>query len=304
MSEALSRTVVAAPPGEGVRRRPKERPFFWPFLLPAVASAVIFAIGLLAILQYSVREFVPGSLEPGGLTLDNFAEMAKPVYANVFADTVLLCFYTAVFSLLAGYPLAMALVRVRSKALRSAILIIAITPLFLGEVVRTYSWIVILGASGFANSVLIGLGLVDRPVQLMFTTFGVVLALVHVTLPLVVIMVAAGLSHIDPAYEKAASSLGASRLRVFLTVTLPLSMPGVLAGVTTAFAWTFSAFATPQLIGGGQVNMVSNLVYQLGFASFNFPFAAALSVAGLALTLVTLAALRVLLKPLADVGAH
>jgi putative spermidine/putrescine transport system permease protein len=247
---------------------------------------------------------VPGSLEPGGFSLDNFAQMAKPVYAGVFADTVLLCFYTALFSLIAGYPLAMALVRVRSKALRSAILIIAITPLFLGEVVRTYSWIVILGANGFANSVLMGLGIVERPVQLMFTQLGVVLALVHVTLPLVVIMVAAGLSHIDPAYEKAAYSLGAKRLRVFLTVTLPLSMPGVLAAVTTAFAWTFSAFATPQLIGGGQVNMVSNLVYQLGFASFNFPFAAALSVAGLALTLVTLAALRIVLKPLEKVGAH
>ena len=104
-----------------------------------------------------------------------------------------------------------------------------------------------------------------------------VVALVHVTLPVMVIMLAAALSHIDRDYEKAAESLGAGPIRAFLTVTLPLSMPGIVAGVTTAFAWTFSAFATPQLIGGGQVNMVSNLVYQLGFASFNFPFAASLS---------------------------
>ena len=73
---------------------------------------------------------------------------------------------------------------------------------------------------------------------------------------------------------------GAGPVRVFLTVTLPLSGPGIVAGLTTAFAWTFSAFATPQLVGGGKVNMVSNLVYQLGFANFNFPFAAALCVAG------------------------
>ncbi len=77
-------------------------------------------------------------------------------------------------------------------------------------------------------------------------------------------------------------------MRVFLTVTLPLSGPGIVAGLTTAFAWTFSAFATPQLVGGGKVNMVSNLVYQLGFANFNFPFAAALCVAGLALTYVSI----------------
>ena len=107
-------------------------------------------------------------------------------------------------------------------------------------------------------------------------------------MPVMVIMLAAALSHIDRDYEKAAESLGAGPVRTFLTVTLPLSMPGIVAGVTTAFAWTFSAFATPQLIGGGRVNMISNLVYQLGFASFNFPFAASLCVAGLALTIVVL----------------
>jgi putative spermidine/putrescine transport system permease protein len=141
--------------------------------------------------------------------------------------------------------------------------------------------------------VLMKIGLVDKPVQFMFTTFGVVLALVHVTLPVMVVMLAAALAHIDPAYARAAASLGASPLRAFLTVTLPLSAPGIIAGVTTAFAWTFSAFATPQLIGGGRINMVSNLVYQLGFASFNFPFAAALSVAGLAMTFLLLGLIRI-----------
>ena len=154
--------------------------------------------------------------------------------------------------------------------------------------VRTYSWIVVLGNNGFVNSLLLKSGLIEQPLQLMFTKFGVVTALVHVTLPVMVIMLAAALSHIDPDYERAAASLGAGPVRAFLTVTLPLSTPGIVAGVTTAFAWTFSAFATPQLIGGGQVNMVSNLVYQLGFASFNFPFAASLSVAGLALTFAVL----------------
>ena len=87
-------------------------------------------------------------------------------------------------------------------------------------------------------------------------------------------------------------------------MTLPLSTPGIIAGVTTAFAWTFSAFATPQLIGGGRVNMVSNLVYQLGLASFNFPFAASLSVAGLALTFAILGFMRVAARPLERFGPH
>ena len=155
-----------------------------------------------------------------------------------------------------------------------------------------------------AEKTLRGLGLIEQPIQFMFTISGVVVALVHVTLPVMVIMLAAGLSHIDRDYQRAAESLGAGPIRTFLTVTLPLSMPGVIAGVTTAFAWTFSAFATPQMIGGGRVNMVSNLVYQLGFASFNFPFAASLSVAGLALTFAVLALVRAAARPLEEIGPY
>jgi putative spermidine/putrescine transport system permease protein len=266
--------------------------------------ALGFLLAMAAVLQFSLRAYIPGSLEPGGFTLSNFAGLLKPLYARVFLDTVWICFLTAVATLIVGYPLAYALVHTRRAIVKSILLVIVVTPLFLGEVVRTYSWIIVLGNNGFINSVLLGLGIVQKPVQFMFTTFGVVVALVHVTMPVMVIMLAAGLSHIDRDYQKAAESLGAGPLRAFLTVTLPLSMPGVVAGVTTAFAWTFSAFATPQLIGGGRVNMVSNLVYQLGFASFNFPFAASLCVAGLALTVVVLSLLRLAARPLENIGAQ
>ena len=279
-----------------------------PFLRPFTAPAVLCTVGLLAamaaVLQFSFRAYVPGSLEPGGFTLANFADLLKPLYAWVFLDTVWICFLTAISTLIVGYPLAYALVRTQNAILKSTLLVIVVTPLFLGEVVRTYSWIIVLGNNGFINSVLMNLGIVKQPVQFMFTTFGVVVALVHVTMPVMVIMLAAGLSHIDRDYQKAAESLGAGPVRTFLTITLPLSMPGVVAGVTTAFAWTFSAFASPQLIGGGKVNMISNLVYQLGFASFNFPFAASLCVAGLALTIVVLSMLRLAARPLDNIRAH
>ena len=270
----------------------------------AIGNAAYGGERMAAVLQFSLRAYIPGSLEPGGLTLTNFAALLRPLYGRVFLDTVWICFITAVCTLVIGYPVAYALVRAKSAFLKSAMLIIVVTPLFLGEVVRTYSWIVVLGNNGFINTVLLKLGIIERPLQLMFTAFGVVLALVHVTLPVMVIMLAAALSHIDPDYERAAESLGAGPIRAFVTVTLPLSTPGIVAGVTTAFAWTFSAFATPQLIGGGQVNMVSNLVYQLGFASFNFPFAASLSVAGLVLAFGMIALLRTALKPLEAVGPH
>lgn len=138
----------------------------------------------------------------------------------------------------------------------------------------------------------------------MFTHLGVLIALVHVTIPVVVLMLATAISHIDRAYEKAAQSLGAGPVRTFLTVTLPLSMPGILASITTAFAWTFSAFATPQMIGGGRVPTVSTLVYQLGFSSMNFPLAASLSIAGLVLTVVSLMLLGILTRRLKKIGGH
>jgi putative spermidine/putrescine transport system permease protein len=280
------------------------QPFLRTFATPAALCAFGFLAAMAAVLQFSLRAYVPGSLEPGGFTLANFADLLKPLYARVFFDTVAICFLTAASTLIVGYPLAYALVRTRSAIVKSILLVIVVTPLFLGEVVRTYSWIIVLGNNGFINSTLLGLGIVRQPIQFMFTTFGVVVALVHVTMPIMVIMLAAALSHIDQNYQKAAESLGAGPVRVFLTVTLPLSMPGVVAGVTTAFAWTFSAFATPQLIGGGRVNMISNLVYQLGFASFNFPFAASLCVAGLALTIVVLSMLRLAARPLDNIGPH
>ena len=280
------------------------RPFLRTFTTPAVLCAIAFVAAMVAVLQLSVRAYVPGSLDPGGFTWANFAELGKPLYARVFIDTVVICAVTAVATLVVGYPLAYALVRVGHPVLRSALLVVIVTPLFLGEVVRTYSWIIVLGSNGFVNAVLLGLGVITRPIQLLFTGLGVVVALVHVTLPVMVIMLAAGLSHIDRDYARAAASLGAGPVRVFLTVTLPLSMPGVVAGTTTAFAWTFSAFATPQLIGGGRVNMVSNLVYQLGFASFNFPFAATLCVAGLAVTAMLYAVLRIAARPLRRVEVY
>jgi putative spermidine/putrescine transport system permease protein len=281
---------------------PQRRPFFGLFVTPAVLAATVFAAAMLAVLQYSVREEIPGSLNVGGLTLDNFTAMLRPLYARVFLDTLWICTLTAIISLVLGYPLAYALVRTRNVVLKSAILIITVTPLFLGEVVRTYSWIVVLGSNGFINSILLKLNLIAQPLQLLFTMTGVIIALVHVTLPVMTVMLAAAIAHIDVDYEKAAKSLGAGPLRVFLTVTLPLSGPGIVAGLGTAFAWTFSAFATPQLVGGGKVNMISNLVYQLGFSNFNFPFAASLSIAGLALTFASLAVLRIMLRPLENIG--
>ena len=180
------------------------QPYLRSFVTPAALCAFGFLVAMTAVLQYSVRAFIPGSLEPGGFTLANFTTLLKPLYAEVFLNTVWICFLTAFCTLIVGYPLAYALVHVQNKIAQSTILITVVTPLFLGEVVRTYSWIIVLGNNGFINSLLLKLGVIDAPFQFMFTRFGVVIALVHVTMPVMVIMLAAALSHIDRDYQKAA----------------------------------------------------------------------------------------------------
>ena len=257
-----------------------------------------------ALLQYAFRQHIAGSIQVGGFTLENFGRMSSWVYLRVFVDSLLLSAYTAGLSLLLGFPLALALVRTRSAALKSGIMIATIIPLFTGDIVRTYSWLIVLGKHGFINGSLKWMGLIETPFELLYTMLGVTLALVQYALPVMVIILSAAISHINTDYEKAAASLGAGSLAVIWHVTLPLSMPGILSGTVTIFAWTLSAFATPQLVGGGKVNMVSNMVYQLGFSNFDFPFAATLSLVSLALILGILGLLGAAMRRMEHVGLH
>jgi putative spermidine/putrescine transport system permease protein len=270
----------------------KKRPFFATFLVPAVLVAVAFVAAIGSVLQYSFRRFIPGSLDVGGFTLDNFGSLSKPIYGLVLGDTFLISLLTAIFTLILAYPVAYALVRTRRAWVRTVLIVLAVTPMFTGEIVRTYSWMLVLGSDGFINTVLEGLGLITQPLPLMYTRLGVVIALVHYSMPVMIILLATAISHIDTDYEKAAANLGAGPITVFRTVTLPLSVPGVVAGTVVIFAWTMSAFSTPQLIGGGKVLMISNLVYLQGLSSFNFPFAAVLSLVALLAAVGSLACMR------------
>ena len=178
------------------------------------------------------------------------------------------------------------------------------TPLFLGEVVRTYSWIVVLGNNGFINSVLLKLGLIDQPLQILFTTFAVTIALVHVTLPVMVIMLAAAIAHIDPDYEKAAESLGAGPMRTFLTVTLPLSDARHRRRADHGLCLDVQRLCNPAAgrRRPGQHDLESRLSARFARIS-TFP-SRPLSVAGLALTFAILGLMRLAARPLEKVGLH
>lgn len=243
-------------------------------LAPAVGVVAVFALALAALLQYSVLEFIPGSLRTGGVTLANFRSVITPRYLDHIWDTALLSAATTVLALAASYPVAYALARTPSRRIRSWLLVLTLAPFFTGAIVRTYAWMLVLG-----NTV------VTWPVPMLFTERGVLVGLVHFSMPTMILLLAAAISHVDPVYERAATSLGATPARVFWRVTLPLSMPGVVSGSLIVFAWTFSAFPTPELLGGGKVKMIANVVKDLALDSFNWPGAAAFAMLALAVTL-------------------
>jgi putative spermidine/putrescine transport system permease protein len=246
-------------------------------LLPAVVVLAVFAAALGSLFRWSVLEFIPGSLQSGGFTLANFRAVLAPQYLGAVRDTIVLSSLTTVLTLIGAYPVAYALARTPSRRVRSLILVLTLAPFFTGAIVRTYAWVLVLG-----NTVL------TWPVPMLFTERGVLVGLVHFSMPTMILILAAALSHIDPVYERAAASLGATPWRVFRRVTLPLSMPGIVSGALIVFAWTLSAFPTPELLGGGKVKMIANVVKDLGLDSFNWPGAAAFAMLALALTLALL----------------
>jgi putative spermidine/putrescine transport system permease protein len=247
-------------------------------LTPAVLVVAVFAAALSALLRYSVLEFVPGSLQTGGLTVANFTGIMSRQYLGAVWDTLVLSVATTALTLVASYPVAYALARTHSARVRSALLVLVLAPFFTGAIVRTYAWMLVLG-----NTV------VTWPVPMLFTPRGVLVGLVHFSMPTMILLLAAAISHIDPVYERAAASLGASPGRVFRRVTLPLSLPGIISGSVIVFAWTLSAFATPELLGGGRVKMIANVVRDLALDSFNWPGGAAFAMMALAITLALLA---------------
>jgi putative spermidine/putrescine transport system permease protein len=270
----------------------------WLFAAPCLLAAAAILASLLGVFQYSFTQFIPGSLDVGGFTLKNFERLGRPLYFWVIMDTFLISLLTSLFCLVLSYPVAYALVRTTQEWMRTLLVILSITPLFTGEIVRTYAWMLVLGTEGFINSALLALGLIAAPLQFMYTKFGVIIALVHFSMPVMIILLATAIGHVNRDYEKAAANLGAPPFTVFWRVTVPLTLPGIIAGTVVIFAWTMSAFATPQLIGGGKVLMISNLVYLQGFSSFNFPLAAVLSLVAFAAAVGSLAAIRPLVARL------
>jgi len=208
------------------------------------------------------------------------------LYFDALVATMRIGAITTLIALLIGYPLAHWMARMHSRVGHALLLMAVIAPLLTGIVVRTFAWMTLLGDRGVINITAQWLGLAAKPLPLMYNEFGVVVGLVHIYVPFMVLTLVGVIGRIDRTLEEAARGLGASRLMTFLEVTLPLSLPGILAGSLLVFALAISAYVTPVLLGGNNVLTLPMLIYQQVSASFNLGFAGAL---GTALLVVSLA---------------
>ena len=212
---------------------------------------------------------------------------------GVLLDTLLLGLQVTLLCLVLGYALAWTYVRMPSR-LQTVVIFVVMMPLLTSVVVRTFAWIVILGRQGIVNSVLMDLSLIDAPLRLLYTRTGLVVALANVQMPLMVLPLINALQRIDPNLSDASSVLGASDWRTFYRVTMPLSLPGVVAGCLLTFAAAITAFISQSLIGGGQMLFMPMYLYQQASALSNYPFAAAISVTFLIAVLLCVSAFNVL----------
>jgi putative spermidine/putrescine transport system permease protein len=257
---------------------------------PTLLFFVVFFLlpfGLMAV--FSVLSGNPLQKSGVEFTLRHYARFANDeLYIESLWTTLKLGAITTFVSLLLGYPIAHWMARVRSRLAYALLFGAIIAPMLTGLVVRTFAWMTILSDKGVINSALMGLGFIKSPLPLMYNEFGTVVALVHIYVPYMVLTLAGVIGSIDEKLEEAARGLGASPVNAFIQVTLPLSMPGILAGSLLVFALSISAYVTPYMMGGQNVVTLPMLIYQQIASSFNTAFAGTLGVVLLVVSVVLL----------------
>jgi putative spermidine/putrescine transport system permease protein len=275
----------------------------WAIVPAALLFVLFFVLPFGVMAGLSLLSGNPVSNPNVAFTWRHYARLVdSDLYVDALIATLRIGIVTTALSLAIGYPLAHCMARMRSRLGHGLLLMAVIAPMLTGIVVRTFAWMTLLADRGVINTTLAWLGWIEKPLPLMYNEFGVVVGLVHIYVPFMVLTLVGVIGRIDPALEEAARNLGAGRLRTFLEVTLPLSLPGILAGSLLVFALAISAYVTPVLLGGSNVLTLPMLVYQQVSASFNLGFAGALGVVLLAVSLVLVVAYNAILGRIGGAG--
>jgi len=250
----------------------------WILLSPALtAILLLLVIPLVFILVYSFWLRTAAGSEQVGFYLDNWREaLTDRFYRDILISTLRIAAITTLLCALFGYPAAYFIARSKTRH-KTLLLLMLVLPFWISYIIRTMSWINILGVSGAINTLLLKLGIIAEPIQMLYNEATVILGLVHFLLPFMVLNVYVSLDGIDESLESAARSLGCTQWKAFLEVTLPLSLPGLAAGGLLCFVLGAGTYITPLVLGGPRDAMFANLVFEAIIVQLNWPLGSALS---------------------------
>jgi spermidine/putrescine transport system permease protein len=246
-------------------------------LAPGLCWAVLFFfVPLLIVLavSFASRGTYGGVLWTFSLT--NYVNLLHPLYFRIFGRSIFFAAVTTALCLVLGFPLAYYIARLPRRR-QGLWLVLVLIPFWTNFLVRTYAWMFILRTEGVINKLLMGAGLIDAPIELLYSDAAVLLGLVYGYLPFMVLPLYAAVERLDPALVEAACDLYASRWSVFRRVVLPLTKPGVIAGCLLVFMPSLGAFITPDLLGGARSMMVGNLIQHEYLVVRDWPLGSALS---------------------------
>ena len=263
----------------------------WLLMLPGVLWLILLMIVPCAIILVTAfyERGVYGGVDWSAASLGNFVRAGEWLYLAIFLDSARIAAIATVVALLIGYPAAFAITRARLEW-QTALIFLAILPFWTNYLIRTYTWIVLLNPAGLINSSLKKLGVIAAALPLLYNEFAVILGLVYNYVPFVILAVFSALQRLDPSYAEASRDLGAGAWVTFFRITLPLTVSGVAAGAVFVFVLSIGNFVTPDLLGGGKLQMVGNLVYDQFLTARDWPFGSALSSILIAIMLLVLLA--------------
>ena len=248
-----------------------------------VWSAIFIVIPLLLIVFFSFTSKVDGRFV---FSFENFQRLFEPIYFTVFIRSIWLAVLSTVLCLILGYPIAYIISKLPIKR-RNMLILLFILPMWMNFLLRTYAWMAILGRDGLINTLLGYIGI--RPIKMLYTDGAILLGMVYNFLPFMVIPIYTVLIKIDKNLVNAAYDLGANKAQALRKIILPLSIPGIISGITMVFMPAVSNFVIPSLLGGGKYMLVGNLIEQQFTTIGNWNFGSALSIFMMILILISMA---------------
>lgn len=249
-------------------------------LAPAVIWLSLFlVIPTLLVVLYSFLEKGTYGGVVYNFTLEHFARFFEPLYIQILWDTLVVSIFTTVICLLLGYPLAYAITKTKRKW-QSLLLLLVMIPFWINFLVRSYAWIVILRSQGLINTILMKLGFISEsePLQLLYTPEAVMLGMVYAFLPFMILPLYVSIEKMDRRLLEAAYDLGASPWKAFWKITVPQTMPGIIAGSILVFVPSLGMFVVPDIMGGAKSALIGNVIENQFRAAQNAPFGSALSI--------------------------